>query len=188
MDAEREKEARLSEADLTAGPRTHAGANRRAHARLPAENLTGLGAKLGNGAHVRLIDLSRSGAQFECERRFLPNAAVSLRLITADTTFVVTGRVVRSRIVRLDRGGLGYAVAVSLSELLQNLLEEPADASSAPEASVRPDTPEVAADVSAEEAAAFEARVETAPTAVTVATVVEHSSDELRDLFNGNNW
>ena len=184
MDVERDRELGLSEPDLSGGSRPHAGTNRRAHTRLSAENLKGLGAKLGSGAHIRLIDLSRGGAQFECERRFLPDSTVSLRLITADATFVVTGRVTRSRIVRLDRGGLGYKVAVCLTELLQNLLEEPAEFATR-ETNVRPD---VAEDVSAEEAAAFEARVETAPTVVTVSTVVEHSSDELRDLFDGNNW
>lgn len=194
-----------SQTDTTAGTEPPA-SNRRAHARLRAEDLKDLGARLASGAEIRLIDLSRSGAQFECDRRFLPNSTISLRLVTPDTTFVVSGRVVRSRIVRLDRGGLGYNVAVSFNELLQNLLEEPAGPAVAGAAAdeviagieepnldveVAPsDDPfaERGSDVSAEEAAAFESSVETGSSIVTVTASVEQSSDELRDLFNGNNW
>jgi hypothetical protein len=194
-----------SDADTTAGNEPSA-SNRRVHARLRAEDLKDLGARLASGAEIRLVDLSRSGAQFECDRRFLPNSTISLRLVTPDTTFVVSGRVVRSRIVRLDRGGLGYNVAVSFNELLQNLLEEPAQAAIA-EAAPAPavggieelqissegstsEDPfaERAPDVSAEEAAAFESTVETGSSIVTVTASVDQSSDELRDLFNGNNW
>jgi hypothetical protein len=176
------------------------GANRRAHARLRAEDLKDLGARLASGAEIRLIDLSRSGAQFECDRRFLPNSTISLRLVTSDTTFVVSGRVVRSRIVR-HRGGLGYNVAVAFNELLQNLLEEvppaPEPAQAAPEdapaASAPPivDEPgviEASSDVSASEAAAFDAAAESGSTVLTVTASLDQTSDDLRDLFNGNNW
>jgi hypothetical protein len=81
-------------------------------------------ARLASGAEIKLIDLSRGGAQFETDRRFLPNSTVSLRLVTHDSTFVVNGRVVRSRIVRLQSGGLGYNVAVAFNELLQNIIDE----------------------------------------------------------------
>jgi hypothetical protein len=42
--------------------------------------------------------------------------------------------------------------------------------------------------VSAEEAAAFEAAAEPGSSVLTVTASVDQSSDELRDLFNGNNW
>ena len=173
---------------------TATGGNRRAHTRLPADALKGLGARLASGAEIRLIDLSRGGAQFECDRRFLPNSTISLRLVTPDTTFVVAGRVVRSRIVRLERGGLGYNVAVSFNELLQNLIEEspiePVAADTAPAEGGAADlapTP-TDGDISVEEATAFEAAVQTAPTTMTVTASVNSTGDELRDLFNGNNW
>jgi PilZ domain len=167
--------------------------NRRAHARLRAEDLKDLGARLASGAEIRLIDLSRGGAQFECDRRFLPNSTISLRLVTPDTTFVVSGRVVRSRIVRLDRGGLGYNVAVSFNELLQNLLEEPAEAVAAPPETdagrpAETQASELTGDVTPEEAAAFEATVATAPSTMTVTASVNQTGDELLDLFNGNDW
>ena len=100
----------------------------------------------------------------------------------------------RSRIVRLDRGGLGYNVAVSFNELLQNLIEEPAPAPpeaaeselATPEATSEP-TP-VEGDITAEEAAAFEAAAPTAPATLTVTAAVDRTGEELRDLFNGNNW
>ncbi len=176
---------------------TPGGSNRRAHARLRAEDLKDLGARLASGAEIRLIDLSRSGAQFECDRRFLPNSTISLRLVTSDTTFVVSGRVVRSRIVRLDRGGLGYNVAVAFNELLQNLLEEapptaePAQAEPAADAAAVADEPgviETSGDVSESEAAAFDAAAETGSTVLTVTASLDQTSDDLRDLFNGNNW
>jgi hypothetical protein len=177
------------------------GANRRAHARLRAEDLKDLGARLASGAEIRLIDLSRSGAQFECDRRFLPNSTISLRLVTSDTTFVVSGRVVRSRIVRLDRGGLGYNVAVAFNELLQNLLEEvppapdpaqdapefPAEAG-APSITDEPGVIEASSDVPESEAAAFDAAAESGSTVLTVTASLDQTSDDLRDLFNGNNW
>lgn len=176
------------------------GANRRAHARLRAEDLKDLGARLASGAEIRLIDLSRSGAQFECDRRFLPNSTISLRLVTSDTTFVVSGRVVRSRIVRLDRGGLGYNVAVAFNELLQNLLEEvppapdpeaPAPEPPATDAAAIIDEPgviEASSDVPESEAAAFDAAAQPGSTVLTVTASLDQTSDDLRDLFNGNNW
>lgn len=174
-------------------------ANRRAYPRVRREDLPSLsGARLASGAEIKLIDLSRGGAQFESDRRFLPNSTVSLRLVTTDSTFVVHGRVVRSRIVRLDSGGLGYNVAVAFNELLQHLPEAPP--ASEPPAIVRPEeSPAVAAplepteaepgsDVTPEEAAAFEASVEQAPTMMTVTAEVRHTDEELLDLFNGNDW
>src|SRR5690606_39779295 len=80
----------------------------------------------------RLIDLSRGGAQFECDRRFLPNATVSLRLVTNDDVVVVSGRVVRSRIVRLAAGGLGYVVAVAFNEVLPGAIEASAASAQPP--------------------------------------------------------
>lgn len=209
------------------------GADRRQHVRVQPDASNAFAARLASGAEVRLIDLSRGGAQFECDRRFLPNATVSLRLVTSDEVVVVSGRVVRSRIVRLATGGLGYVVAVAFNELLPTPIEEPlrttapvavpppaADvvsesvgaksptglaqtADSRPDAgpdrpgSSAPQTPEAAdtaqaaslpADITAEEALAFEATLEFAPAMLTVTAAVDATAEQLRDMFNGNDW
>ncbi len=95
-----------------------------------------------------------------------------------------------------ERGGLGYNVAVSFNELLQNLFEDTAADGTAPPAESRPAgeggadfvPSEVTGDVSPAEAAAFEATVSTAPAAMTVTASVDQTADELLDLFNGNDW
>lgn len=116
------------------------GADRRIHVRVRPDENNGLAATLASGSDIRLIDLSKGGAQFECDRRFLPNAAVSLRLLTRDGEVLVTGRVVRSRIVRLVSGGLGYLVAVAFAKPLQSdALEEAAQPT--PQAAAGPAAP-----------------------------------------------
>lgn len=189
------------------------GANRRQHVRVQPDASNPLAARLASGADVRLIDLSRSGAQFECDRRFLPNATISLRLLTKDDVVTVTGRVVRSRIVRLATGGLGYVVAVAFNELLKTDLEAVAPAAAAPPrpgaasspvvavpetAPPRASTPAVAgatpaadadmtADITAEEALAFESTLEPVPS-MTLTASVDRTSEQLRDMFDGNDW
>ncbi len=99
-------------------PAEHAEAgNRRLYPR--ADDADTFTAGLPGGAHVRLLDLSRGGAQFECDRRLNPNANVSLRLVARNETTVVSGRVVRSRLIKLESGALGYLVAVSFHEPLR---------------------------------------------------------------------
>ena len=183
------------------------GAERRVYKRLRPEQVGNLAARLASGAEIKLVDLSRGGAQFETDRRFLPNSTVSLRLVTHDATFVVHGRVVRSRIVRLDSGGLGYNVAVAFNEVLQHLIEiessastatepaafaathQPDGAESGPEATaLAPTEIEDGSDVTPEEQVAFEATVETETSMMTVTASVDTSGEALLDLFNGNDW
>ena len=185
--------------------------NRREYARVRPDDRNQLAASLTSGSQVRLIDLSRGGAQFECERRFLPNASVSLRLRTRDGEVPVTGRVVRSRIVRLASGGLGYTVGVAFSNLLPTDPGED-DHAAAPFRHEAPDAQalqtvdvppvasmptatdnaviatEPAADITAAEALAFEATAEFAPTMMTVTATVDTTSEQLHDMFNGNDW
>jgi hypothetical protein len=211
-----ESEVAAGESDTSLTP----GANRRQHVRVQPDASNPLAARLASGADVRLIDLSRSGAQFECDRRFLPNATISLRLLTKDDVVMVTGRVVRSRIVRLATGGLGYIVAVAFNELLKANIESPAGAAAPGHAAARlpepapveepqttaprsasievttePQTPvaagsaapEFTADITAEEALAFEATMEPAPS-MTLTASVDRTSEQLRDMFDGNDW
>jgi hypothetical protein len=207
------------------------GADRRSYVRVTPDKNNGLAATLASGSDIRLIDLSKGGAQFECDRRFLPNAAVSLRLLTRDGEVLVTGRVVRSRIVRLVSGGLGYLVAVAFAKPLQSAaLEEAARATQGPTAApatpatpvsavppdalavplpvpparvksspataapgsvdaVSADEPETShADISAEEALYFETCAELAPAMLTVTAAVDRTSEQLHDMFGGNDW
>ena len=205
------------------------GADRRIHVRIRPDENNRLAATLASGSDIRLIDLSKGGAQFECDRRFLPNATVSLRLLTRDGEVLVTGRVVRSRIVRVVSGGLGYLVAMAFSKPLQSdVLEEAAQTTpAAPAAQTAPatlgsslpeDAPAMApvalevvarqspatpgavdaasadvpeppfADISAEEALYFETCAELAPAMLTVTAAVDRTSEQLNDMFGGNDW
>lgn len=219
---------------------TVSAADRREHPRIQPDERNRLAATLSSGSQVRLIDLSRGGAQFECDRRFLPNASVTLRLVTSDGQVPVTGRVVRSRIVRLASGGLGYLVAVAFSNPLDTNLEgargaderqpqgsltatgvtgpggdEPtgptaaapaagpvqaAAVETAPAEAVPVEAPAPAtavpqatpvdswADISAEEALAFEAAIGPATAELTVTASIDSTSEQLHDLFDGNDW
>lgn len=166
-------------------------AERRNWPRIPAEALPNVSAKLATGPDIRLVDLSRGGARFECEKRLLPGAKVALRLVTPDGTLVVRGRVVRSRIVRLERGGLGYDAAIAFNETLSQMLEEP-NALAAPAA---PPVQE------AQAAPAHEGsdKDDSAPGVpleswippvelMTVTASVSQTSEELKDIFDGNDW
>lgn len=94
---------------------------RRTHQRLPASRLAGLSAQLATGPAVALKDVSRSGARFQSDSRLLPGLSVALRMVTPDGVVTVRGKVVRSRLVRMDKGGMGYEAAVAFSELLPDL-------------------------------------------------------------------
>lgn len=209
--------------DEAAADATATASNRREHVRVRPDDRNRLAATLASGSDIRLIDLSRGGAQFECDRRFLPNATVSLRLLTSDGQVLVTGRVVRSRIVRQASGGLGYLVAVAFTKPLQNDLGDDGPAASAPAgiaaapaiagvpaapvASVEAVAParttapgapaatepavaptEIQADITAEEALAFESTIELAPAMLTVTASVDRTSEQLHDMFDGNDW
>lgn len=187
--------------------------DRRGHPRVRPDGANQLAASLASGSDVRLIDLSKGGAQFECDRRFLPNATVSLRLLSKDGQHLVTGRVVRSRIIRLASGGLGYLIGIAFNAPLQTELEgevvpestgAPAPLAEAPgqqsvdvgSAATAPTNPQgvgpeptpLGADITAEEALAFEATIEMAPTMLTVTASVDTTSEQLHDMFNGNDW
>lgn len=188
-----------------------AATDRRGHPRIRPDGANQLAASLASGSDVRLIDLSKGGAQFECDRRFLPNATVSLRLLSKDGQHLVTGRVVRSRIIRVASGGLGYLIGVAFNAPLQTELEGevvpestgtptpsadaagPQSVNAVPSAATAPpetdpESTALGADITAEEALAFEATIEMAPTMLTVTASVDTTSEQLHDMFNGNDW
>jgi len=166
-------------------PETEAsGRERRVFRRLAADQLP-VTAAFAPGPDVRLVDLSRGGARFECERRLLPGSTVALRLVTPDGTVVVRGRVVRSRIAKIDQSGLVYEVAAAFNETLTTLADEGGEdgAPVAAEASVAGGgEPAVEAESAASDAEQWSDVI------TTVTATVTQSSDELREIFNGNDW
>jgi hypothetical protein len=185
--------------------------------RIPASELPDLSVNLTTGPDIRLIDISRGGALFECSKRLVPASTVALRLVTPDGTHIVRGRVVRSRIVRLERGGLGYQAAIAFNETLQELKEPqaPAAGDEPPVVSADPPAPEATAAASlwagaVGEPAAGVGQGEAATTAadpasdatttvpcadaawvppmLTLTASVLQTSEELREIFNGNDW
>ncbi len=170
------KEAGAAEAE-------EAGRNRREFRRIPATDLP-VTAAFSPGPDVRLIDLSRGGARFECERRLLPGSNVSLRLVTPEGPVIVRGRVVRSRIAKIDQGGLVYEVAAAFNETLTAIVGEPAEdaPTSGPPDERAAASPQATSDATAPVAA------DDRSDAITVTATVSHSRDELREIFNGNNW
>jgi hypothetical protein len=166
-------------------------AERRNWPRIPAEALPNVSAKLATGPDIRLVDLSRGGARFECEKRLLPGAKVALRLVTPDGTLVVRGRVVRSRIVRLERGGLGYDAAIAFNETLSQMLEEPnalapTAAPPAQEGQAAP-APEGSDKDDGAPGAPLESWVPPVEL-MTVTASVSQTSEELKEIFDGNDW
>lgn len=169
----------MSDSKPVSGPKD---SDRRVWPRVPAAALRDISALLASGSNIRLIDLSRGGALFECGSRLLPGSTVAMRLVTPDGAFVVRGRVVRSRIVRLETGGLGYQAAISFNETLKELADEghakPVSESTSP-ASEPEDTTQGTA------SASTEAEM---PDVITVTATVRQSGDDLRDIFSGNDW
>ena len=164
-------------------------AERRNWPRIPAEALPNLSAKLATGPDIRLVDLSRGGARFECEKRLLPGAKVALRLVTPDGTLVVRGRVVRSRIVRLERGGLGYDAAIAFNETLSQMIEEPLARAGGQTSAERGSVETL--EVIDKEDRAPEGPLESWVPPVELMTVtasVSQTSEELKEIFDGNDW
>lgn len=155
---------------------TEGGQERRVFRRMPADQVA-VTAAFAPGPDVRLVDLSRGGARFECERRLLPGSTVALRLVTPDGTIVVRARVVRSRIAKIDQGGLVYEVAAAFNETLTTLNDEEPQAAAAP---IATDAPAAAALADQDQNWIDEI--------TTVTATVTQSSGELREIFNGNDW
>ena len=71
-------------------------------------------ARLRPGRDVEVIDLSSGGALLEARCRLLPGARVELQLELDERWYVTRGRVLRSRVARLDRLlGVAYRAAVA---------------------------------------------------------------------------
>ena len=170
---------------------------RRAFPRIPAEQLPGLSASMAPDMGLRLIDISRGGALFECRKRVVPGSGVALRLVTQDGSHVVRGRVVRSRMVRLESGTMGYQTAIAFNEALTDLpsptTAETAATEQASAATSDADIHAVPAtepeDVPPANRDALEADENWAVTPIVLITAnIGGTSEELRELFTNNDW
>src|SRR5690349_2071614 len=95
-----------------------AGEERRASPRHAAASLGSVSARIIGGSPVDLVNFSSRGVLFECDSRLLIGARASVRITTADTNLIVTGRVVRSRVKGLVNGALRYDAALFLDSEL----------------------------------------------------------------------
>lgn len=125
------------------------GTNRRSWGRMPATAFADLKATLNSGVDVELVNLSRGGAQFRTSKRMLPGLGVTLNLGTSDGRMTMKGKVMRSSMVKLSDGSLGYEVGVAFDLELGTPGRVPAQeraeaANSAPGPAVSGDRPATA--------------------------------------------
>ena len=159
---------------------------RRASPRRPASELPFLkSVKLLAGPEVRLIDVSRGGAQLESETPLPPGTRVCLRLVTTDTTLLIDGRVLRSRVSCLQPGLVRYRSAVAFDEEVALFSVDKADSAARvaeprqePELPSGPPTASVSGAEDPGDAAGF----------VTVTAVVNETGPYLRQIFGVNSW
>jgi hypothetical protein len=153
------------------------GRERRIFPRIEAHQLAAIAMRLANGAEVRLVDLSRTGARLETDRRMLPNSTIAVKLVTADSSFLVSGLVVRSRVIRLTQGGLGYDVAISFSQTLHQLEDLPADDGDVSQGAEAP-----------EPVPGDDASAPWTDPMIHVTANVEQSSQDVMAIFSGSGW
>jgi hypothetical protein len=103
----------------------HAGEDRRRAPRLPPSALPPCKARLVGGPEVEIVNVSRTGILTRSGARLMPGSAIGIRFITADTVFVLMGRVVRSRLVALRDGQPQYESALAFDKHLPLLNEDP---------------------------------------------------------------
>jgi hypothetical protein len=159
---------------------------RRASPRRPASELPFLkSVKLLAGPEVRLIDVSRGGAQLESETPLPPGTRVCLRLVTTDTTLLIDGRVLRSRVSCLQPGLVRYRSAVAFDEEVALFSEDKAG-SAAKEAVPRQEPEMQSGPPTAPVSGAADQG--DAPGIVTVTAVVTEAGHDLCQIFGVNSW
>lgn len=152
------------------------GRERRYWSRTPADAFPNVKTTLKSGVEVELIDMSRSGAQFRTPNRLLPGLSVTLCLVTPDGKLSVEGKVMRSTMVKLKNGSLGYEVGVSFDLLLMGVAPRPGESP----AEESPD-PDATADLLAASAAAEDAEAKQRPPA-TKAKPPARQPSSIRDV------
>jgi hypothetical protein len=92
------------------------GRERRRFVRIAADAMPHVTARVVGGPQVRLIDVSRRGAQVETTLPLKPGRSVTIRFVAADATLTLTGAVVRSSVAVLAEEGVKYHTALSFAE------------------------------------------------------------------------
>src|SRR5262245_57239226 len=88
---------------------------RRSAPRVDAAQLPGFSAQLVDGPTIEVVNASRTGVLTRSEARLMPGAMIGLRILTADDTVVIFGRVVRSRLLTNEGEKPYYESALALS-------------------------------------------------------------------------
>jgi hypothetical protein len=172
----------------TASPASAAADERRQHERLPAERLKGLSLELAPGREVVMQDVSRGGARFQGDSRLLPGLWIALRLVAPEGILTIRSKVVRSRLVRMEKGGMVYEAAVAFAELLPPDTLSAASGKEAESAAGRQTAPaDAAAGHSAPAAPPTERDEDSVPLMLLTASVNQPIA-ELQELLNGNEW
>jgi len=96
---------------------------RRQWRRILADDLPKRVMAVASGADAELIDLSRRGARLRTLRRLLPNTVITLRLLSDDDQVSLTGRVIRSTLIKMSDGAVGYEAAVLFNSPVDQFLE-----------------------------------------------------------------
>jgi len=89
---------------------------RRSAARVDAAHLTRLEAHLVDGPTVEIVNVSKSGILTRSQARLVPGSMIGLRVITDSDTYVLFGRVVRSRLMPPDEGRQCYESALAFTQ------------------------------------------------------------------------
>ena len=131
-----------------------------------------------------MIDLARGGARFESTDRLIPGSRVTVRLVTPDGTLRVPGRVVRSRIARIDGGTFCYDAAIVFDEALKHRIEQldqlESTRATAPPTIDRPIVEPMPAMDRHDDA--------DLDSLLTMTAVVSQSADAIIDVLNGSTW
>ena len=165
------------------------GKERRASPRRPASELPFLkSVKLLAGPDVRLVDVSRGGALLESDTPLPPGTKICLRLVTTDTTLLIDGRVLRSRVSCLQAGLVRYKSAVAFDEEVALLAEDRQEQTTAAPAPAPPQEAAAPSSGTPVARAAGKEVLDQSPAYMTVTAVVQESGPDLRQIFGTNDW
>jgi hypothetical protein len=149
------------------------------------------GVRLVAGPEVRLINISRGGALIESDSRLTPGSNLCLRLVTAESVYLLRGRVLRSRVATLTHSVLRYQSALTFDEEFRILpAGQKGDAAQAAAEAGKPGAPTNNVPTGTEPAAQVDGSgVPTEPPEVFTLTVSCPESDvSLRELLGRNAW